>query len=142
MVAYYCEKPNPRGSPFLVKLTPRPRRNDVLTQITLRRYVVGGRWGKSRIEDSDSGVRKAGAAHSGKGKGLFLNCESWIGSCLLTSRHRRLPSAYCRLPSAFEGSSSRRDTWPVPHSTTRCHSLQGKKELVTLKSEGTMRACL
>jgi len=34
VVAYSCEKSNPRGSPFLAILTTRPRRNHVLTQIT------------------------------------------------------------------------------------------------------------
>ena len=34
MVAYSCEKPKPRGSPFPAKLKSRTRRNHVLTQIT------------------------------------------------------------------------------------------------------------
>jgi hypothetical protein len=34
---------------------------------------------------------------------LMVNYELWIVSCLFTSRHRRLPSAYCRLPTVFEG---------------------------------------
>jgi hypothetical protein len=49
----------------------------------------------------------------------------------------RLPSACCRPPAAFEGSSSWRDSWPVLQTTTTCHRRQGKKKLVTLKSEGT-----
>jgi hypothetical protein len=29
--------------------------------------------------------------------------EWWIVNCFLPSRHRRLPTAYCRLPTAFGG---------------------------------------
>ena len=48
------------------------------------------------------------------GAGAMLNCELWVVSCLLTSGHRRLPTAYCilftafcLLPSAFEGLAGR-----------------------------------
>jgi hypothetical protein len=47
--------------------------------------VVGG-------EEQDSGVRIQEAEEPGAGDRAMLNCESWIVSCLLTSRHCRLPT--------------------------------------------------
>ena len=68
------------------------------------------------------------------------------GTCFPRSAFCFLPSAdcllLCRLPTAFGGSSSCRDSCRVAQSTTRCHRQQGKKKLVTLKIEGTARECL
>jgi hypothetical protein len=52
----------------------------------------------------------------------MLNCELWIVSCLLTSRHRRLPLKgrrsgerdlryACLLPTAFERGGMERALW-------------------------------
>jgi hypothetical protein len=62
--------------------------------------------------------------------------------CFLPSPFRLLLSAFRRLATAFEGSSSWWGPWPIPQSTTRCHCRQGKKRLVTLKSERATRECL
>jgi hypothetical protein len=75
-----------------------------------------------------SSLRRAGVR-------AMLNYELWIVSCLLTCGHRRLPTA-------FEGSASWRDSWAVRQNTTRCRRRQEKKKPVTLKSEGTTRECL
>jgi hypothetical protein len=57
-----------------------------------------------------------------------MNSELWIVSCSLTSGYRRLPTAYCRLPSVFEGSSSWRDSSAAPQPRTRCQLRErGKK---------------
>src|SRR5208337_1860596 len=51
------------------------------------------------------------------------------------------PSAYCQLPTESEGGWRWRDSWPVPHSATRCHRGQRKRKLVISKIEGTIREC-
>jgi hypothetical protein len=52
--------------------------------------------GLGKKQDSGFRCQVAGAR-----AGAMLNCELWIVSCLLTSRHRLLPTAFEELAARF-----------------------------------------
>jgi hypothetical protein len=85
-----------------------------------RWWLVGRGWGKagSRRQGlkKDSGVRIQDSGVRTKNIGPPF-----------------LPSTQCRPPTALGRSSSWRDSWPVPQSTTRCHRRQENQRLGTLK---------
>jgi hypothetical protein len=51
--------------------------------------------GEEQVQDAGFRIQV-----TGKGGNSIVNYELWIVSSLLTSGHRRLPSAYCLLPTA------------------------------------------
>jgi hypothetical protein len=71
--------------------------------------VVGRRWKRAGFRGQDSGFRRqksGGQVAEERGRGQFysiVNHGLWIVSCLLTSRHRRLPTVYRLLPLSEAG---------------------------------------
>ena len=71
----------------------------------------------------------------------MLNRELWIVSSLLTSRHCRLASAYCRLRTTFEGGGMEKALRRSGNLGQDVMADAGKEELGMLNTEGAKREC-